>query len=177
MDEFLKLFGHMTVVDVVGWIVAIGFVWKIYQNVRDYLIDRHEAEVQRDNDLQEALQVTRKYPEYRAQSIEIQQKLEQQITNINDRLKSIEDTSKKRERNKLRECILRSYRYYTSPDKNPQQAWTRMEEQTFWASFGDYEEADGDGYVHTVVQPAMNKLSVIEMNDEEAIENLMKSRR
>lgn len=177
MEDFLRIFGNLTVADVVGWIVAIGFVWKIYQKIRDYLIDRHEAEVQRDKDLQEALQVTRKYPEYRAQSIEIQQKLEKQITNINDRLQGIEETTKKRERNKLRECILRSYRYYASPDKNPQQAWTRMEAQTFWASFGDYEEADGDGYVHTVVQPAMNKLLIIEMNDEEDIENLMKSRR
>ena len=63
MEDFLRIFGNLTVADVVGWIVAIGFVWKIYQKIRDYLIDRHEAEVQRDKDLQEALQVTRKYPE------------------------------------------------------------------------------------------------------------------
>ena len=177
MDQFLDIFGQVTVSDLTGWTIAIIFIVKTYRKVRDYLIARHEAEEQKDKDLKEALMVTRQYPEYRAQSLKIQQSLENKISNLTDRIESIEKSNRKREQNRLRECLLRSYRYYTDPEKNPQQAWTRLESQTFWSSFGDYEELDGDGFVHTVIQPAMNKLQIIEMTDDDTIEELMKSRR
>ena len=38
-----------------------------------------------------------------------------------------------------------------------------MEAESYWALFGDYEDLGGDGYMHTVVQPEMNKLDVIDM--------------
>ena len=38
-----------------------------------------------------------------------------------------------------------------------------MESEAFWDLFKEYEEADGDGYMHTEVQPAMNLLTVLEM--------------
>lgn len=38
-----------------------------------------------------------------------------------------------------------------------------MEAEAFWELFSDYEEAGGNGYMHTVVQPAMNRLTVIDL--------------
>ena len=51
-----------------------------------------------------------------------------------------------------------------------------MEAEAFWELFKDYEDVDGDGYVHSEVQPAMNLLEVIEMEDTEKVTQLMKSR-
>ena len=42
-----------------------------------------------------------------------------------------------------------------------------MEAEAFWGLFRDYEEAGGDGYMHTVVQPAMEKLRIRECGEEE----------
>lgn len=38
-----------------------------------------------------------------------------------------------------------------------------MEAEAFWELFRDYEDAGGDGYVHTEVQPAMERLTVLEV--------------
>ena len=40
-----------------------------------------------------------------------------------------------------------------------------MEAEAFWELFKEYEDAGGDGYIHTVVQPAMNLLKVIDIED------------
>lgn len=88
-----------------------------------------------------------------------------------------EAQKKKTKRNELRDRLLQSYRYYTSKDKNPLLAWSVMESDAFWKMFGDYEEAGGDGDMHTTVQPAMRLLDVIQMNEEERISELMQSRK
>ncbi|MDO4315626.1 MAG: hypothetical protein Q4C45_07590, partial [Oscillospiraceae bacterium] len=141
-------------------------------------------EKERDKQLKEALEAVRKYPEYRQQSIEIQQKLESEIQGLRlaqqentSKLITMEEDSKRRERNKLRDRLLQNYRYYTSKEHNPAKAWTRMESDAFWELFGDYEGTDGNGYVHTVVQPEMNLLTVIEMDDTGGIADLMKQRK
>lgn len=96
--------------------------------------------------------------------------INQAIDNIMQRLddiakeqKDAREKSKQQELNKLRDRLLQGWRYYTS-DKNPHpNAWTKMEAESYWALFGDYEDLGGDGYMHTVVQPDMNKLDVLEM--------------
>ncbi len=82
------------------------------------------------------------------------------------RLESMEEANKRRECNKLRDRLLQSYRYYTNADVNPSLSWTRMEAEAFWGLFRDYEEVGGNGYMHTVVQPAMEKLRVRECGEE-----------
>ena len=79
------------------------------------------------------------------------------------RLKQMEERMNLRDRNKLRDLLLQNYRYYTNPEKNPSGSWTRMEADAFWALFHDYEDAGGDGFMHTDVQPAMERLTVIDV--------------
>ena len=126
----------------------------------------------------------RKYPEYRQQSIKIQEKLESEIQELRKaqdehtcRLLQMEENSQRRERNKLRDRLLQNYRYYTSKEHNPCQEWTRMESETFWECFADYENMNGNGYMHSVVQPEMNLLGIIEMDDASGIAELMHSRK
>ena len=107
--------------------------------MREYLLNRYEREKQRDEELKEALDAVRKYPEYRAQSIKIQQMLEERIDSLreqqkeqHDLLEQIQSNSIKLERNKLRDRLLQSYRFYTNPQTNPTQSWSQMEAEAFW---------------------------------------------
>lgn len=169
LNNFINLFGQVTLSTVVELVLAGVFLYLIYKKVRDFLIERYEAEKARDQRINEALDAVHKYPEYRAQSIKIQQTLENEIQTIRKtmeryqaRLDSVEETNKRRECNKLRDRLLQSYRYYTNEATNPSKSWTKMEAEAFWGLFRDYEEAGGNGYMHSVVQPAMTELTVRE---------------
>ena len=56
-------------------------------------------------------------------------------------------------------------------------AWNRMEAEAFWELFKEYEDAGGDGYIHTVVQPAMNLLKVIDIEDAVSVLRLTNNRK
>lgn len=183
VEAFLEIFGKLTVADVVQIILAVAFLVYTGKKINDYLVKRHDAEEQKNMQLHKVLEAVEKYPEYRKQSVEIQRKLENEIQGLRKsqeesvkRLDKMEADMKRRERNKCRDTLLQNFRYFTSREKNPMQAWTRMESEAFWELFKDYEGADGNGYVHTEVQPAMNRLDIVEMNDVEKITELMKSR-
>lgn len=168
-QSFIDAFGNITVLDVAIFIAAIVFLILCYRKVKDYLIAKHDADKLRDEQLQEALTAVRKYPEYRKQSIQIQHELEDEncavrkdIQALTKRIEKMEEDTKRRERNKIRDRLLQNYRYYTNTETNPTQSWTRMEADAFWELFKEYEENGGDGYMHSEVQPAMNKLTIIE---------------
>ena len=130
------------------------------------------------------------YPEYRAQSLQIQNKLEQKDNNILEVCDSIKsaviangenldkrlDDLERRERNSLRAKILDEYRLYTDERKNPKQAWTEMEHHSFFKLVEDYESLGGNDYVHSTVLPAMNELDVISMSDLDKLKELYQSR-
>lgn len=182
--EFLEVFGNITVAQVVYVIMAIVFLILVYRKVSDYICKRHDAEQEKDKQIKEALEAVGKYPEYRKQSVEIQQQLTKEIQEIKEaladhtkRLEKMEDNNRKREVNKLRDGLVRNYTYYTNKEKNPLQAWTKMESEAFWDLFTDYEDMGGNGYMHTVVQPAMLQLDVVDINDVEGISELMRNRK
>lgn len=170
LTQFTELFGAVTVADIVQLCFAVIFLYGVYRKFGKYIIARHESEKKYDEKLNETLDAIHQYPEYRKQSLEIQKKLESQINELreaqelnNERLAKMEDDLKRRERNKLRARLLESYRFYTNPNKNPSGSWTRMEAEAFWELFHDYEDAGGDGYMHSEVQPAMERLTIEEM--------------
>ena len=78
----------------------------------------------------------------------------------------MEETETRRERNKMRDTLLQSHRYYTNPNTNPSGSWTRVESETFWELYSEYEAAGGNGYMHTDVVPAMKLLKVIDIGEE-----------
>ncbi len=183
-SEFLNLFGSLTVFDVAQLILAGAFLYFVGKAVIKFILSRYEAAKKKDSQLQLALDTIQHYPEWRKQSLDVQESLTNSIkalqqaqTEIVDRIDKMEEGNRKRKLNELRASLIKSYQYYTSEQYNPSKSWTQMEADSFWASFGDYEELDGDGYMHSVVQPAMLMLSVISMDDMEAISQLMKSRR
>lgn len=82
LEEFLKTFGNITVSNVITVALAAVFLGMTYKKIRDYLIKKYEAEKEKDKELKEALEAVRKYPEYRQQSIKIQEKLENEIQEL-----------------------------------------------------------------------------------------------
>lgn len=110
----------------------------------------------------------RKQLEYREQSLSKQENIDARFLDINDKLDSLTELisnhyeeTKRLKRNELREKLLNSYRYFTSLETNPNQTWNEMEAESFWHTFKDYEDLDGNGYMHSVVKPAMEKLKII----------------
>ena len=130
------------------------------------------------------------YTEYRAQSLQIQNQLEQKDNHILEVCDSIKDAViangerinerlddlERREKNALRAKILDEYRLYTDERKNPKQAWTEMEHHSFFKLVEDYESLGGNDYVHSTVLPAMNELDVISMSDLDKLKELYQSR-
>lgn len=143
-----------------------------------------DAYQKREEELQKALQQVAQYPKWRQQSIEIQEKINNQLSELSkhqvqtsQKIDKMEEDRKAGELNKLQAQLLSSYHYYTNEYKNPQLAWSKMESKSFWDSFGDYEKLGGNGFMHSEVQPAMNRLEEIEMDDTDRLVELYASRR
>lgn len=187
LDEFLKIFGDVTVLQIVELVLAGVFLFFIYKQASKFFkhkieeqTKRTEAEKLRDAQIKEALDEVHKYPKYREQSLKIQKQLENQITELKELHKDnvtklntmsetihrMEETETRRERNKMRDTLLQSHRYYTNPSTNPSGSWTRVESETFWELYSEYEAAGGNGYMHTDVVPDMRMLKVIDVCGE-----------
>lgn len=177
MNDFISLFGDINLATVISFALALVFAYNIYKKVRDFFneqsrkeLEKSNKEKEREEKINQLLDEVAKYPQYRKESITIRANLQGEIDELKKTseqvscvLEEMQESQKKRERNKLRARLLESYRYYTNPETNPKQEWNSMEAETFWKLFEDYEELDGNGYMHTVVQPEMNKLKVIEI--------------
>lgn len=190
LEEFLNTFGTLTISIVVEIIIAAVGVIVAYNKLKGKIIGSYEERKQQKDDIQEALDGVRALPIYRQKSLEIQKSLKdtddkiletcQKIQDgvnenhriLNERLDKLED----RERNDLREKILTMHRMFTSVKRNPMQAWSEMERDSFNELIKDYESLNGDGHIHTVVIPDMHKLRVILMTDSEALAELFHSR-
>ena len=172
MDAFQQLFGDVTVGQIVLYLTAFGFLYAMFCKVRKYFTDKALQDSQRDKDIKEAISAARSLPGYREQSLQIQKKLNDDISALrkgqeenNQRLTKMEEDMNRRKRNELKDKLLQSYRYYANPEHNPSQSWTVMEADAFWALFKDYEDIGGNGFVHSVIQPAMNKLTIVQIDE------------
>ena len=179
IDEFNALFGNITLSQLVMALPAMGFAIAASRHLKTYLDKRYadkqakdEAEKSRNEQIKEALEAVSHYPEYREQSKKIQQELKTELGKIREslqglstRVDTMEQGRKEEDLHKLRDLLIKAYNYYADPEKNPSGAWTRMEAESFWDLFYDYEAKGGDGYIHSTVQPAMERLRIIEMDD------------
>lgn len=154
--------------------------------------DQHKLDdMERDIKIAELKAAVDALPRYREQSLHIQEQLQQADINIiaacediknsvlenqhvlNERLDRLE----KREKNSIRAKLLDEYRLFTDETKNPMLAWSEMEHHAFFELINDYEDLNGNDYVHSTVLPAMNALAVIPMSDKYELLKLMNSRK
>ena len=130
-------------------------------------------------------------PTYRAKSVQIQKQLQDTDKAILDVCTEIKnsvvenqtvlnirlDRLEKREKNAIRAKLLDEYRLFTDASKNPLLAWSEMEHHAFFELVRDYEDLNGNDYVHSTVIPAMNALAVVPMSDKQSLLKLMNSRK
>lgn len=183
LNQFLSIFGNITLNKIIVFVLALIFCWKLYLQVKSFfdnkkelLLQKHEIEKTKDEKLQIALDEVAKYPQYREQSRKIQKELKDEINGLKTAqekivltqqqmyksLNELQKELKDRDKNKLQDRLFQNYRYYTDVEKNPSQSWSEMEAQAFWALFKDYEDMGGNGYMHSVVKPAMKLLKIID---------------
>lgn len=168
-EEFKLIFGGVTLWQVVELGLAVSFAAMIYRKVKSYIVERHDAEQERDEKLAQALDSINKYPEYRAQSLKIQDELRGEIAELRSsqqqtaqRLQKMDEEQRTLKRNELRDRLLEAYHYYTGKG-----AWNIMEADVFWELFSDYEKLGGDGFVHGKIEPAMRALPVQTISAQE----------
>lgn len=180
LDQFLSVFGDVTLSELIKFVFAFLFLWAIYKEVKkfnDAKLEERRRELEEKKKyktkIDESWEITQKYPLYHQESIDIRDGLKREIQEMReyfsammDRFDLMEEQNKKRECSKLRDMLLRNYRYYTNIHQNPSQSWTRMEAEAFWELFREYEDAGGNGYMHTVVQPEMERLLIIEVGSK-----------
>lgn len=89
------------------------------------------------------------------------------LEQIQTRQEEIDADRKSQKVNELRQDLINAYHYFTSIERNPKQEWNEMEAHAFWSMFGDYERYGGNDFAHRVIQPAMNKLKIIPITQED----------
>ena len=127
--------------------LLVTFIFNKVAGIPKELKKQREADRNRDTNLEEAMEKIEErltkveeavghYPEYRAQSLQIQNQLEQKDNHLlevcdsiksavianGERLNKRLDDLERREKNSLRAKILEEYRLYTDERKNPKQA-------------------------------------------------------
>ena len=178
--EFLKVFGRITVSDILIWILAIGYlvpkIRQFYGWSRKYWQKAEKRE--------QAISNAGKFDDFRHKADDAHEELQRQIMElqkavdgINERMDKRDKADQEKRLNKTYSQIVQLYQYYTSEERNPLQAWTAMEADVFWKVFRDYEDDGGDGYVHSEIEPAMRQLRTVEMYDRDESRKLMQSRR
>lgn len=161
-EEFTTIFGNISVLQVAELLLACIFLYYIYKKASNYLINKHDTDREQNERIDKALSVVNKFPEIENAIKELNEAQSETVK----RLAKMEEDIKRRERNKLCDRLLQNYRYYSNPNTNPSKSWTRMEAEAFWELFRDYEDAGGDGFMHTEVQPAMEHLTVLDNKKE-----------
>lgn len=204
MDYVLAVFGGITVGNLITIIAAMVLVatacvkgYKFICKIHDNIQGKEEAfkNLQKDNiefkaelekieplmsDITENLKTTQSQL---TSVIDTQDFLVKEVKNLSENQSSLSNQIIKFEKemnsqnlNRLRDRLLQIYRYYANVEKNPTLAWTEMEKEAYDHLFQDYETLGGDGFMHTVVEPKMNSLEVVDMSDSEKISALMLNR-
>lgn len=192
MNELIKLAGDylvdgVSISTICYSVAAIVFLVKLYRKVVDYLVESYNTREARDKMLTKTFEEVQKYQELRSQDQERLAEIKLGLTNsidslktsnneIREQLNSLVTRTQKYELAVTRDKLLQSYRYYINPAKNPKGAWTELEKEAFFELFKGYEDAGGDGFMHTTVQPEMNRLSVVPMTHSQEVAELMHSR-
>ena len=158
MSEFIELFGNY---EILGFnikniclflIVILAFYKKVYLGM---WLPYYESQKSKDEMMQTAFQ---------------------EIEKLNEQIRKLDKRNRKYELSSTRSELLKQYRYFANEHINPMLAWTEMEKHAFDDQFESYILSGGNSFLSSVVQPEMEKLEVIVMEDSDRISQLYKSR-
>lgn len=79
------------------------------------------------------------------------------VDGIADTLKDMQEKENATRLKELRGSLIRCYNKYREIG-----SWSKLERDAFWDLFDDYEKRGGDGYIHSIVEPAMREMKEID---------------
>jgi septal ring factor EnvC (AmiA/AmiB activator) len=184
MNTFIELFGNVTLGTIIAYCTALGALAAAIYKVYTVVIEKHDY-------LQNQLDTFENLKKEVNKMKEIQSELTANIGSIMKHLEKIESDLTKYSRdldayqkefatielNKLRDRLMQSYRYYASPEKNPNRAWTEIEKEAFYSMLHDYYNLQGNGYIKNTIEPEVASFTIINMSDQKAVSELMQSRK
>jgi energy-converting hydrogenase A subunit M len=173
-EQFMKWVSSSPIlVVIVDTILVIIFLLGLWKKIKNKIVEDEQSKRDKEERIKNLETAYTKIPTLESNITAVKQSSD----TILERLNEIESANKKREMRKLQNHLLENYRLYADMQKNPMQAWSEMEANAFWELFEEYESAGGDGFMHSEVQPAMQKLRVVKMSDVEELALVMQSRK
>lgn len=79
------------------------------------------------------------------------------VNGIAETLDQMQKKNNESELKRLKDSLVRYYNKY-----KPAGEWSKLEKDAFWDLFYEYEQRGGDGYVHSIIEPAMRELREID---------------
>lgn len=154
VSVFIILIGIKAIVSLFEWFIEkLGLETKGMRKKKE----EHNLLIQTSQGL---IQLQEKHEESVRQSIRHDEIIKADISSLTDKVNEIADTlsdmQKKDNETKLKELkgsLIRYYHKYKDIGE-----WSKLEKDAFWDLFDDYENRGGDGYIHTIVEPAMREL-------------------
>ena len=154
VSVFIILIGIKAIVSLFEWFIEkLGLETKGMRKRKE----EHNLLIQTSQGL---IQLQEKHEEAVTQSIRHDEIIKADISSLTDKVNEIVDTlsvmQKKDNETKLKELkgsLIRYYHKYKDIGE-----WSKLEKDAFWDLFDDYEKRGGDGYIHTIVEPAMREL-------------------
>lgn len=154
VSVFIILIGIKAIVSLFEWFIEkLGLETKGMRKKKE----EHNLLIQTSQGL---IQLQEKHEESVRQSIRHDEMIKADISSLTDKVNEIADTlsvmQKKDNETKLKELkgsLIRYYHKYKDIGE-----WSKLEKDAFWDLFDDYEKRGGDGYIHTIVEPAMREL-------------------
>lgn len=81
----------------------------------------------------------------------------EKVDNIAEALSNMQKANNVTEMKKIKEKLVAYYNKYKNSD-----GWTLMEKEVFWDLFEEYEKFGGNSFVHSIIEPVMRELKVID---------------
>ena len=158
LSVFITLIGIKAVISLVEWFInKFGIETKYVKAKRK----EHELLI---NTAQELTDLKNAHEESVKQSIKHDQMIKEDISNLADTVNGIADTlsdmQKRENETKVKELKSSLVRYYNKYKDIGE--WSKLESDAFWDLFNEYENRGGNGFVHTIVEPAMRELREID---------------
>lgn len=173
LDNFLGLFGNITISTVIYCAIAIGFVVAVCKALKSFLKEKIKQDDETKESMNKILSISERIPLIENKLNEMEKTQLDTITRIN----KIEEENNRREIDTLKSRLMEYYNYYANAKHNPTGCVTSIEFQAFEEIYETYRNAGGDGWIENVVYPQLCKLTVVDINDTESIAELMSSRK
>ena len=166
-NEFAQTIGKIPLFWVITAIIGVWFIINLIIKVWHKISEISLQLVQKKEEIKKAMEISDKYTTLKTECntthSELRESIEtlsEKIDILTDEIQSVEKDRRERDLNKLRDRLIDIYLRYGVTERNPEKKWNKLESESFWSLFKDYEKLGGDGYIHQIVEPAMRVLTV-----------------